>query len=197
MSQSLFSLQLAAEAADRLLPRDPARRGRAAGHRADPGGPGRRRSCAPRSRASAPPTSSATAWRRSLGAQLTLAGRAHGVDVELRVDDPPDLDPEAEHQVLRVAQEAVTNALRHAGASCVQVTLDRARRRRPGAVVLRVATTGAGFDPEARPSGPAASGSPRCTSGPASLGGTPDVDLGAGRGHNGRAAGPGVSEATS
>jgi signal transduction histidine kinase len=85
-----------------------------------------------------------------LQAQLTLAGRAHGVDVALELDDPPDLEPAAEHEVLRIAQEAVTNALRHAGASCVRVRLGAAEEGGRPEAVLRVADDGRGFDPEAR-----------------------------------------------
>ena len=85
-----------------------------------------------------------------LRAQLTLAGRAHGVDVELELDDPPDLEPAAEHEVLRIAQEAVTNALRHAGASCVRVRLGATEEGGRPEAVLRVADDGRGFDPEAR-----------------------------------------------
>ena len=104
-----------------------------------------------------------------LQAQLTLAGRAHGVAVELDVDDPPDLDPEAEHEVLRIAQEAVTNALRHASPGTVR----SASPRCPSTPIpvgsrrcSRWPTMGPGSTPMPGRSGRAGSGSRRCTSGP-------------------------------
>src|SRR5690606_15849732 len=79
--------------------------------------------------------------------QVAVAGRAHGVDVVLEAPGPlPELTPDQEHQVLRILQEAVTNALRHAKASRVDVTLAAA----DGALVARVADDGVGFDPAAR-----------------------------------------------
>jgi signal transduction histidine kinase len=47
--------------------------------------------------------------------------------------------------VFRIAQEALHNALRHAGARAVRVRLEE----RPGEVVLSVADDGRGFDPDA------------------------------------------------
>jgi signal transduction histidine kinase len=154
MSQSLFSLQLAADTATRLLPDDPAAAadqlaivrtlsGQVAGEL---------RTAVEELR---PADLERDGLAATLGAQLGLAGRAHDVAVELDIGDLPALEPEAEHQVLRIAQEAVTNALRHAGASRVRVTLasgggdagDAAGRRE---VWLRVADDGRGFDPDAR-----------------------------------------------
>ncbi len=149
MSQSLFSLQLAADTAERLLPGDPIG---AAAQLAIVRTLSTQVAAELRTTVEGlrPADLERDGLAAVMGAQLTLAGRAHGVDVELRVDDPPDLDPDAEHEVLRVAQEAVTNALRHAGASCVRVRLagstDDGRRE----AVLRVVDDGRGFDPEAR-----------------------------------------------
>ena len=152
MSQSLFSLQLAADTAGRLLPDDPS--GAAAQlaivRTLSAQVAGELRTTVEGLR---PADLERDGLAAVLRAQLTLAGRAHGVDVVLDVDEPPDLDPATEHEVLRIAQEAVTNALRHAGASCVRVVLATADA--PGAggrpeMVLRVTDDGRGFDPEAR-----------------------------------------------
>ncbi|GII81239.1 hypothetical protein Sru01_62210 [Sphaerisporangium rufum] len=59
-----------------------------------------------------------------------------------RIGDPP---PEAEVTVLRVAQEAVHNALRHAGAGAVQVRLAAAG----SSLTLEVRDDGVGFEPDA------------------------------------------------
>jgi signal transduction histidine kinase/streptogramin lyase len=51
--------------------------------------------------------------------------------------------PEVEHQLLRIGQEAMLNAVRHAGAGKVMVEL----RYEPSAVKLRISDNGCGFDP--------------------------------------------------
>ena len=56
--------------------------------------------------------------------------------------DLPKLSPEAELVLYRVAQESLTNAARHSGASWVRLSLEP----RGGGVVLRVEDDGAGVD---------------------------------------------------
>lgn len=56
---------------------------------------------------------------------------------------PAPLPPEVEGQLLRIGQEAITNALRHAGARRLQIEL----RFEPGAVRLMVRDDGVGFVP--------------------------------------------------
>jgi hypothetical protein len=77
-----------------------------------------------------------------------LAGRAHGVPVTFTAGELPALGPRAEAALYRVAQEALHNALRHAGAAGVRVVLSKTPRQ----VVLEVSDDGHGFAPEA-PSG--------------------------------------------
>jgi signal transduction histidine kinase len=145
MSQSLFGLRLSAETADRLLRDDPVR---AAAELATV------RTLAARIgsdlREVVEGLRPADLERDGLVAvlrnQLAVAGRAHGVEVSLVADLEVGLEPEAEHQVLRVVQEAVANALRHAKPSRVTVTLDEGE----GCTVVTVADDGVGFDPEAR-----------------------------------------------
>ena len=149
MSQSLFSLQLAAETAGRMLTDDPdgaaeqlalvrtlsARmaeelRGTVEGLR--------------------PADLERDGLAAALRDHLTVAARAHDVPLDLDIGPLPDLDGQAEHQVLRIAQEAVTNALRHAAAHRVQVRLRADDPDGPGQVVLQVTDDGRGFDPQAR-----------------------------------------------
>ena len=147
MSQSLFSLQLAAETAASLLAGDPAA---AADHL------GVVRTLAAQMaselRTTVEGLRPADLERDGLVAalcdQATVAGRAHGVPVRVDVGDLPQLDPDVEHQVLRVAQEALTNSLRHAAATEVAVHLGGDGGT--GEVVLRVVDDGRGFDPDAR-----------------------------------------------
>ncbi len=89
----------------------------------------------------APPDLEAAGLAESLHRYAVLAGRAHGVPVTFSAGCLPALGPRAEAALYRVAQEALHNALRHAGASAVRVTLSRAGRR----VVLEVSDDGHGF----------------------------------------------------
>jgi signal transduction histidine kinase len=57
--------------------------------------------------------------------------------------------PVAEGELWRVAEEALSNALRHAGASAVTVRVEM-EDGDGGRTVLSVADDGTGFDPEAR-----------------------------------------------
>src|SRR6266571_5262526 len=73
--------------------------------------------------------------------RAVLAGRAHGVPVAFTAGCLPALGPRAEAALYRVAQEALHNALRHAGASGVRVALSKGARQ----VVLQVSDDGHGF----------------------------------------------------
>ncbi|MBN2623292.1 MAG: hypothetical protein JXA83_07990 [Acidimicrobiales bacterium] len=66
--------------------------------------------------------------------------------VEVTVDPALELDRTTMTIVYRIAQEALLNATRHAGATTVAVTVGVDDT---GAVVLEVADDGSGFDPEA------------------------------------------------
>jgi signal transduction histidine kinase len=102
------------------------------------------------------------------------------VPVEVEVGEEVELDPDVEHQVLRIAQEAVTNALRHARAGRVTVSLSPVDSG--AGVVLRVSDDGSGFDPEARALRARRLGLTSMHERAASLGGTLTVDSAPGRG---------------
>jgi signal transduction histidine kinase len=75
----------------------------------------------------------------------SLAERA-GFTLHLRIDTTPEnLGPDAQQCVYRVAQEALSNAARHAAAGCVEVALATEN----GRVRLSVIDDGRGFDPAA------------------------------------------------
>ena len=62
------------------------------------------------------------------------------------------LDPSTETALFRVAQQALANVADHAGASSVEVLLERSAR---GEVLLRIVDDGCGFDPShVQPAGP-------------------------------------------
>ena len=72
----------------------------------------------------------------------TFSDRA-GIPVRRQLPNQlPDLDPQVELVLYRVAQEALTNAARHSGASEVTLTLEHDA----DSVVLRVLDNGRGFD---------------------------------------------------
>jgi signal transduction histidine kinase len=95
----------------------------------------------------APPDLEAAGLAESVRRYADLAGRAHGVPVAFSAACLPPLSEQAETALYRVAQEALNNALRHAGASGVKVTLaTTARSRTRRQVVLEVSDDGHGFE---------------------------------------------------
>jgi signal transduction histidine kinase len=75
------------------------------------------------------------------GAQAWTAGT--GVQTEVSVDGSEDpLPDDVEHNLLRIAQEAVTNALKHAAATRIRIQLSREAH----GVSLRIVDNGRGFD---------------------------------------------------
>jgi signal transduction histidine kinase len=68
------------------------------------------------------------------------------VRVELSANGPGSGPPERDFGVLRIAHEAIHNALRHADASKITVRL----REGDGRTLLEVADDGSGFDPSRR-----------------------------------------------
>jgi signal transduction histidine kinase len=77
-----------------------------------------------------------------------------GLPCELVIDPgllalPHPLDDERASAVFRIAQESLTNAARHAAASCVTVHAHKTG----DALHLTIADDGQGFDPQQRPAG--------------------------------------------
>jgi signal transduction histidine kinase len=80
---------------------------------------------------------------RSIAARVGEAG----LDIELRMPEPlPDLEPQVELAAVRIAQEALTNAMRHAGARRAVVTLSCD----PDGVVVDVDDDGTSGPPSVR-----------------------------------------------
>ena len=79
----------------------------------------------------------------TLTKHVELVRRLHGAHVELDLDAGVSAGPDRDREVLRVAQEALHNALRHADARRVRLSV----RTEDGALVLEVADDGIGFDP--------------------------------------------------
>ncbi|KOV25866.1 GAF domain-containing sensor histidine kinase [Streptomyces sp. XY152] len=142
VSQKLFSLRLTAQAAARLVDRDPSRAkgelqqvAALAAEAAD-----ELRAAVVELRPAALDEDGLVATLRT---QIQVLDRAHTARVTFTGHGVRALPAAQEEAVLRVAQEALHNALRHSGGDHVDVTLDR----RGGGAVLRVSDDGGGFDP--------------------------------------------------
>ncbi|MFF2655217.1 GAF domain-containing sensor histidine kinase [Streptomyces sp. NPDC058045] len=144
VSQKLFSLRLTAQAATALVDRDPARAkdelhqvAALAAEAAD-----ELRAAVVELR---PALLDEDGLVATLRTQVRVLDRAHTARVAFTAHGIRALPAAQEEALLRVAQEALHNALRHAAAGTVSVVLER---RGQGAV-LRVTDDGRGFDPGA------------------------------------------------
>jgi signal transduction histidine kinase len=72
-------------------------------------------------------------------------GESGGLAVAVELEDLPELDDERRTLFFRIAQEALANCVRHAGARHATLTL----ARRAGTTVLTVSDDGRGFDVDA------------------------------------------------
>ncbi|MFG2311570.1 GAF domain-containing sensor histidine kinase [Streptomyces sp. NPDC048566] len=144
VSQKLFSLRLTAQAAAALVDRDPARAKGELQHVAALAA-----EAAEELRAAVvelrPAALDEDGLVATLRTHVQVLDRAHSARVTFSGRGVRALPSAQEEAMLRVAQEALHNALRHSGAARVDVTLDK---RGPGAV-LAVVDDGGGFDPAA------------------------------------------------
>jgi signal transduction histidine kinase len=144
VSQKLFSLRLTAQAAAALVDRDPARAkdelkevALLAGQAVD-----ELRAVVVELRPAALDEDGLVATLRT---QVEVLGRAHAARVSFTARRMRALPAAQEEALLRVAQEAMHNALRHADATVVDVCLEGRGR----GAALRVSDDGCGFDPSA------------------------------------------------
>jgi signal transduction histidine kinase len=144
VAQKLFSLRLTAQAAAALVDRDPRRAkgelqevARLAAESAD-----ELRAAVIELRPAALEDDGLVATLRT---QAQVLDRAHSARVSFTADGVRALPAAQEEALLRVAQEALHNALRHAAAAAVRIGL----RRSGASTVLEVADDGRGFDPAA------------------------------------------------
>ncbi|MEV4505712.1 GAF domain-containing sensor histidine kinase [Streptomyces klenkii] len=144
VAQKLFSLRLTAQAAAALVDRDPARAkeelheaARLAAEATD-----ELRAAVVELRPAGLDEDGLVATLRT---QVQVLDRAHTAKVTFASHGIRALPAAQEEALLRVAQEALHNALRHSGADRVQVTLTRAGQ----GAALCVADDGCGFEPDA------------------------------------------------
>ena len=67
-----------------------------------------------------------------------------GVQIEIELDEDIGLDPARDRELLRIAQESLHNAARHAHADRIELRLERG----DGRLLLEVKDDGEGFDPD-------------------------------------------------
>jgi signal transduction histidine kinase len=149
VSQKLFSLMLTAEAASAQIDSDPV----AARAQID-----RLRTLAREALDELrslilglrPPELERDGLEGALRKELEMLGRVHGVEIELEVDRPrarsngDGAAVEREFAILRIAHEAMHNAVRHARAEHVRVRLSERGER----LTVEVSDDGMGFDPD-------------------------------------------------
>jgi len=92
-----------------------------------------------------PPSLEDEGLAATLRKEVDVLRRVHGRAIELRIAGAASCAPEHEADVLRVAQEALGNALRHAEAERIELRMEA----RDGRLVVTVADDGVGFDPDA------------------------------------------------
>jgi signal transduction histidine kinase len=155
VAQKLFSVRAKARAAALLVSRDPARATAEIDSVAVLAGQAHAELRAVID-GLAPPDLAAGGLIASMRSYAVLVGLTHGTNIRVQAGELPQLDEPRETVLYRVAQEAISNALRHSGSTEVGVSL-RARQR---SVVLEVADQGSGFDP-ASPGGGLGLGSMR------------------------------------
>jgi signal transduction histidine kinase len=144
VSQKLFGLVLSAEAAATLLERDPeAAREHVVRLR------GQAQDALDELRGLVfelrPPDLERDGLCGALRKHVEVLRRIEQRAIDLDVDDEVASDPARDAEVLRIAQEALSNALRHADATLIAVRLHSTE----GRMVLEVEDDGAGFDLDA------------------------------------------------
>ena len=177
LTQTLFSLRLTVEAAASLLATDPARA-------AEELGTARHLLDATFAELRVlvfelrPPALEDDGLAATLTKHLAVVGRAHGLAVAVSAAGHAELPADVERELFRIVQEAVSNAVRHARAKSLDVSLVFGG----SAVTASVRDDGVGFDPGARAVRSRHLGLTSMRERAAALGGRLVVDSAAGKG---------------
>ena len=144
LNQSLFSLSLTARAAGRHLATDP---DRAAEELNEIAALSRQAMTELRAVVDGlrPPDVDRDGLLPAIRSLADLLSRVHHMDIEVVCDGEPDLEGRAEHEVFRIVQEALTNAVRHSQAGKVTVSVANG-----DGLAVSITDDGTGFEPDAR-----------------------------------------------
>jgi signal transduction histidine kinase len=146
LNQSLFSLSLTARAAARHLATDPDRAADELNEIADLS-----RQAMTELRAVVDglrtPDVDRDGLLPAIRSLADLLSRVHHIEIEVVCDGEPDLEGRAEHEVFRIVQEALTNAVRHSQAGKVTVSVANG-----DGLAVSIKDDGMGFEPDARSS---------------------------------------------
>jgi signal transduction histidine kinase len=82
----------------------------------------------------------------ALNKHATALHARHGLQVDIRLGEEPDLPLETKEGLYRIAQEALNNAVRHAQANRVRIEVRVSKNE----ITLVVEDDGIGFDPQAQ-----------------------------------------------
>jgi len=177
MNQSLFGLTLTSRAAAAHLTSDP---GRAADELDEVQGLARQALAQLREVVTGMRTSD---FRRdglvaAIRSDVALLDRVHNADVSFQFSGDLRVDDVVEHEIYRVVQEALTNALRHAEADEVVVGLTAGS----DATVVEISDDGSGFDPNTEGIRSRRLGLTSMEERATAVGGTIEIDSGPGTG---------------
>ncbi len=114
----------------------------------------------------------------AIRSDVALLDRVHEADVSFQFSGDLRVDDVVEHEIYRVVQEALTNALRHAKSDDVVVRLTSGS----DATVVEVSDDGSGFDPNAEGIRSHRLGLTSMEERATAVGGTIEIDSGPGKG---------------
>lgn len=144
LNQSLFSLSLTARAAARHIATDP---GRAAEELSEIAVLSRQAMAELRAVVDGlrTPDVERDGLVPAIRSLAELLSRVHHIEIEVVADGEPGLEGRAEHEVFRIVQEALTNAVRHSQADNVTVSVANGE-----GLAVTIRDDGQGFEPQER-----------------------------------------------
>jgi len=148
VSQTLYGIGLGAQSALEALNSDPAEAAESIGYilKLASGGLTEMRALLYKLR---PESLAVEGLVEALRKHVSSLAERHKIALQLHLGEEPNIDLTSKHAVYRVAMEAVHNAIKHAQAGCLSISL----RQQARSLSLTIKDDGHGFDPEKNYSG--------------------------------------------